>query len=191
MHPYLTPMYAAVCEGFELPDTYTKEEYLYLKDHLEEFPNLAGFIGFACSFGGKWLGGWASGKSASGEPRNYADEGKRGLLKKLESLKSAVWLCKDYRDVEIDNNSVVYCDPPYNNTTGYKTGKFDSEAFWEYMRQLSGRCEVFISELEAPDDFECIWERQVTRSLNVDKTNQKKAVEKLFKWKGNSLSETI
>lgn len=186
LRPHLAPMYSAVCNGMELPDTYTKEKYIYLKEHLEEFPKLAGFIGFACSFGGKWFGGWASGNTTKGSPRNYCDEGKRGLLKKLESLKDTIWLCKDYTDVEVPDGAIVYADPPYNNTTGYKTGKFDTTAFWEYMRILSSRCTVFISELEAPDDFECIWERQVTRSLNVDKSSQKKSTEKLFKWKGES-----
>ena len=32
--------------------------------------------------------------------------------------------------------------------------KFDSEAFWEYMRQISQHNQVFISEQTAPDDFE-------------------------------------
>ena len=39
---------------------------------------------------------------------------------------------------------------------------------------------VFISELNAPDDFKCIWERPFTRTLDRNKNNQFKVVEKLF-----------
>ena len=35
-----------------------------------------------------------------------------------------------------------------------------------------------ISELNAPDDFECIWEQEVSRSIKAN--DKSKAVEKLF-----------
>lgn len=186
-HPYLTLMYHKVLGGYELPDTITQEEYQYIRENQENDIALAAFVGFACSFGGKWFGGYGRGKKANGEPRNYCDEGKRGLLKKLEPFKGAkvTWSAVDYRDVVIPDGAIVYADPPYHNTTGYAIGeKFDSVAFWEYMRELSNRNIVYISEQEAPDDFEAVWERKVTRTLNRDKSNQKKATEKVFKWKG-------
>lgn len=31
----------------------------------------------------------------------------------------AEFICKDYREVELLQNCVVYADPPYNGTTGY------------------------------------------------------------------------
>ena len=78
----------------------------------------------------------------------------------------------------------VICDPPYQNTTGYTTGDFSHEEFWEYMRELSKRCTVFISEQIAPDDFECVWQKELTRTLDYNKNNQPKKVEKLFVWRG-------
>lgn len=41
---------------------------------------------------------------------------------------------------------------------------------------------VFVSEYKAPDDFECVWEKEIVSSLTQD-TGSKKAVEKLFKIK--------
>lgn len=76
------------------------------------------------------------------------------------------------------------CDPPYANTTGYTLGDFDHEAFWDYMRELSKTHKVFISEQTAPNDFECIWSKEQTRTLDYNKENQPKKVEKLFIWKG-------
>ena len=108
---------------------------------------------------------------------------KKSLLKDMIYLPDAEFTCLDYRDVDIPNGSIVYADPPYANTTTYQGQKFDSEAFWEYMRQISKHNQVFISEQTAPDDFECIWEKPFTRTLDRNKDNQFKVVEKLFTYK--------
>ena len=61
-HPYLISMWRSLQEGWEPPDTITKEEYYAIKKDLPYNPSLAGFVGFGCSFGGKWFGGYASNK---------------------------------------------------------------------------------------------------------------------------------
>lgn len=72
----------------------------------------------------------------------------------------------------------------YENVTGYSLGKFDSKEFWDYMRVISKDNKVFICEQNAPDDFEAIWEQELTRILDVNKNNRFKVTEKLFMWKG-------
>ena len=57
----------------------------------------------------------------------------------------------------------------------------DYEHFWQWVRDISKDNYVFTSEQTAPDDFEIIWEQEVKRTTN--KTNDFKAVEKLFVWK--------
>ena len=87
----------------------------------------------------------------------------------------------DYRNVEIENGSVVYCDPPYANTTGYSnSNSFNHDEFWDYMRFLSKENIVFVSELRAPDDFVAIWQKPFKRVLDVDKDNIFESLEKLF-----------
>ena len=105
-------------------------------------------------------------------------------MKDLPNLMEATFTCLDYRNVEIPDGVVVYADPPYANTTGYTLGDFDHEVFWDYMRMLSKTHKVFISEQTAPNDFECIWSKEQTRTLDYNKENQPKKVEKLFVWKG-------
>ena len=39
---------------------------------------------------------------------------------------------------------------------------------------------VFISEENAPSDFEAIWEREQVRTLSLKKKDQKAVIEKLF-----------
>jgi site-specific DNA-adenine methylase len=62
---------------------------------------------------------------------------------------------RDYRDVEIRDDDVVYADPPYAGTQRYKTAAFDSPAFWDWVDNRP--FPVFVSEYAAPDGFTPIW----------------------------------
>ena len=74
---------------------------------------------------------------------------------------------------------VVYCDPPYSNTAGYDDENgFSHDEFWQTMREWSADNYVLISEQVAPDDFTCIWEKSVLRSVNA--SGKSRATEKLF-----------
>ena len=179
-HPYLIAMWQALQNGWMPPDVVTKEEYYRVKANMDENPALTGFVGFGCSFGGKWWGGYAKDKRGD----DYCGQAKRGLFKDLPGVQSAIFTCLDYHDVEIPDDAIVYCDPPYANTTGYTVGQFDTNEFWDYMRQLSKRCDVYISEESAPDDFECIWSKEKVRTLEKSDNVGRVKVEKLFKYKG-------
>ena len=48
------------------------------------------------------------------------------------------------------------------------------------MRELSKTHKVFISEQNAPDDFECVWSKSFKRMLDVNKENVFEVVEKLY-----------
>lgn len=100
-------------------------------------------------------------------------------LERLESLQHLQHLDltnKDYADVEIKDNSVIYCDPPYLNTKGYKI-KFDNERFYSWCRKQKEL--VIISEYNMPDDFICVVQREKRVLMNKDDKTIKKT-EKLF-----------
>lgn len=178
-HPYLIAMFKGVQNGYDLRDTISEADYQYIRDNKDVDPVLTGFVGFACSFGGKWFGGYGR----NNFNRNFAAEGKRSLLKDMQGLTSAEFRCGDYRTVPIPHGAVVYADPPYDGTTGYGE-RFDTNEFWAYMRLIAETGHtVFISELTAPDDFISIWEKPFTRTLDVNKTNQFKVTERLFTYK--------
>lgn len=179
-HPYLIAMWQRLQQGWRPPYAITKEEYCAIKANMNANPALTGFVGFGCSFGGKWFGGYAK----RDKKRNYCMNSRNSVLKDLPRLQDATFTCFDYKDVPIPDGAVVYCDPPYANTTGYSVGTFNSDEFFEYMRQLSKRCDVFISEEQAPSDFECIYQQELTRWIDRNKSNQPKKIEKLFKYKG-------
>ena len=176
-HQYLIALLQGVQRGYELPESITPEQYRHIREHKDDDPTLAGFVGFGCSFGGKWFGGYA--RNATGT--NYAAQSKRSLLKDMATLQDATFVCADYRKVCIPPRAVIYADPPYNNTTGYHGDRFNSAEFWIAMRLLADTGHtVFVSEQEAPPDIQCVWERKFTRTLDRNKSNQFSVTEKLF-----------
>ncbi len=176
-HQYLIAMYHGLQCGWTPPETVSPEQYQYLREHRAENPVLAGFVGFGCSFGGKWFGGYAR----NAEGTNYAAQSRRSLLRDMETLMDAEFICGDYRAVPIPPGAVIYADPPYNNTTGYGGEKFDTGEFWAAMRLLADTGHrVYVSEQEAPPDITCVWEKPFTRTLDRNKNNQFVVMERLF-----------
>lgn len=177
-HPYLISLWHDVQNRRDLPEIITEEEYKYVRAHKDEDPALTGFVGFGCSFGGRFFQGYAHGKS-----RSYAAEAKRGLEKKIQTLHNAEFLNLDYRDVPLPDGCIIYADPPYAGTKGYGFEMFDTNAFWQYMREISKKHMVFISEQNAPEDFVSIWSKPLRRIMDVNKENNFFVIENLFVWK--------
>ena len=179
-HPHLISMWRDLQRGRDFPSVITSDEYLKIKARQNEDMGLAGFVGFGCSYGGKWWGGIA--REHRGD--DFCETPKESLLRDFSGVKNAQFICGDYGDVEIPEGAVVYCDPPYANTTRYSTGDFNIEEYWEYMRELSKRADVYISEEVAPDDFVCVWKKPLRRQLDNQGGNTFIRTEKLFKYKG-------
>ena len=180
----LTELFRMLQQGWIPPGHITEKEYLAIKTNKEKYPAyLVGFVGFNCSYAGKWFGGYARGLSYKGVPRNYTNEGKRNMLAQVNSIKNIIIQNKNYWEMQIPPESIIYCDPPYKGTTEYaacKT-KFDHETFFEWCRKMSKQKHViYVSEYDAPADFECLWQKEIGNSLAI-KTGNRKGIEKLFK----------
>jgi DNA adenine methylase len=93
-----------------------------------------------------------------------------------------VFECRDFRDINGLKNCVVYVDPPYKNTTPYKN-EFPYNEFYDWCRKTSKDNIVLISEYSMPDDFKCIWQKEIKVTMDSNRrANDKKnnRVEKLF-----------
>jgi DNA adenine methylase len=55
-----------------------------------------------------------------------------------------------YQDYEYQDGDIVYCDPPYENTTRYNNQDFDSKAFYEWVKTRP--YQVWFSSYEISDD---------------------------------------
>lgn len=188
MQPYLIELYRAMQKGWVPPDHLSEEEYRHIREHKDEDMALTAFAGFGCSFGGKWFGGYGrhSAQSRTDTQESLCAQSKRALMRDIGILRDAEFLCLDYRDVPLPEGCMVYADPPYKGRMqayGLKE-RFDSDAFWDWARRASEGHEVYISELDAPEDFHCIWEKPVTRRMGNNIALRFMATEKLFVYSG-------
>jgi DNA adenine methylase len=184
-HPYLIALFRAIQKGWTPPSSVSEETYRRIRDDPSHYePHLVGFVGFGCSYSGKWWGGYARGGNPDGTHRNYADESCRHLMRQAQTLGvlDVQIVCCDYRELRIPPHSLVYCDPPYSGTTGYSVGTWNPSEFWGWARKLAeDGHDVFISEYEAPDGFQCVWQKSGQCFSLTKQTGDKRAVERLFR----------
>lgn len=171
----LITMYLALQDGWIPPEEVSESMYAEYKLKQDATDPMTAFIGIGCSFGGKWFGGYAR----SGD-RDYCHNARNSLIKQLPKIKDVLFKYRDYHNW-IPYNCLVYCDPPYEGTTGYKD-KFDTASFWETMRKWSENNIVIVSEYKAPTDFKCVLEIPTKTDMHVAGV-QEARIEKLFQYK--------
>lgn len=175
-HPYLIDMYQELQKGWIPPTELSEDEYNYIKENKDELSHLTGFVGFGCSFAGKWFGGYARSKG-----RNYCLNAHNSIMKKMDNMNGVQFECKDYRELSPEG-ALIYCDPPYQGTTQYGdiVGDFDTGEFWDKVREWSKDNTVVVSEYSAPDDFVEVWRRETKTDMRNSDNRQEQRVEKLF-----------
>lgn len=180
---YLIEMWKKLISGWK-PKQITKKKYLKVKSNKNNYsPGYVGWVGFNCSYSGKWFGGFAGKtKTKIGTIRNYQIEAINNVSKQVKKMETVVFQNKQYFDLDLPENSIIYCDPPYKNTTSYGF-TFDHNLFWNWVRNISkyGHT-VYVSEYSAPNDFSCIWSKKAKSSLSANGKigGSKNSVEKLF-----------
>jgi DNA adenine methylase len=161
----------------ELPKNnseFTEEDYKKLR--LGDNYKHKGFAGFAYSFGGKWLGGWRRDKIGQ---RDYVKEAYLNAIKQSTNLQDTTLTNISYQSLKIPEQSLIYCDPPYEGVTKYKDS-FNTGLFWQWCREkVKDGHTVFVSEYKAPKDFECIWQKEIASSLTKN-TGSRTGIEKIF-----------
>jgi DNA adenine methylase len=185
-HTDLILLWKAIQLGWLPPINVSEKEYRAARS-LTNPSALRGFIGFGCSHSGKWFGGYAR----DNRGYNYAEGAKRSLEKVRPKVEGVRFLNLPYQKVDTSailglGPTLVYCDPPYANTSSdYEEGKFDSVAFWAWAQALSEHACVYVSEYEAPDTFSVAWQKDVTTCMHRNDGTQIARVEKLFFYKGD------
>lgn len=178
---YLIKLFKAVQNGWIPPDNVNVDEYYSIKNNKNDYPpHLVGFVGFGCSYSGRWFEGYARGGKSNGKPRNYCAESQRNILKQADKIQGIDIKNSEYDELHLPPNSIIYCDPPYQNTKRYKDA-FDHEKYWDWVREkVKEGHDVYVSEYAAPSDFIEIWSKEVNSSL-TKATGSKQSIEKLFR----------
>ena len=93
-------------------------------------------------------------------------------LQSLESLPDTLTAYSmDYREMRFDEPGIIYCDPPYKDTTGYREDyaePFCHDEFYSWCE--AQKLPVYISEYQMPEErFACIaeWDKVTTMAAKT------------------------
>ena len=178
LHKELIALHKAVQEGWIPPSSISELEYKEIKNSNEVPDYLKAFVGFGCSFAGKYWGGYARGGR-----QNYASCSANSLLKKHTTMQDVVFTTGSYSDIEIPNSSLIYCDIPYKDTTGYSTGSFQHESFYSWAKEMKNKGHtVLVSEYlqNLPEGWNVEWKHESKMSVRNKEGVQESTVEILM-----------
>lgn len=191
-HPALIALYQAVRAGWVPPESVSREEYEAARELPDSDP-LKAFIGFGCSYGGKWWGGYVGPRrrwnNRTYNPGWIADDPiaatARALQRDLAILDECAIACLDFLAVRPERGrfEVIYCDPPYAGVTGYKgVGPFDHARFWQRCAEWAALgTRVYVSEYEAgAARAQCVWQRETRDRMWGAGGEQRAKTERLF-----------
>ncbi len=183
---YLIAFWQAVQAGWEPPAVVSEEEYQRVKANKDEDLALTAFIGFGCSFGGKFFGGYA--RDNRGD--DYVGQAARSTAKKAKGLGVVAFDCQPFEKVQVTSGSLVYCDIPYRNTTGYSkdTGGFDHDSFYHWGKKLTEEgSTVLVSEYShnVPEGAEVVWSKTSNQEIRGRDGKRKETEEVIFTWRAN------
>ena len=171
----------------QLPVTISEEEYMNVKNNKQDYADwYVGLVGFCGSFGASYFSGYARAfKNDKVTPRDMSNEAIRNIEKQRSNLIDIEFEKINFLNIDKSkfNNYVIYCDIPYKGTTKYATKSFPYDEFYTWAKEMAKTNTVLISEYNMPDDFECIWSKEIRCSINntVDVGDKnKKRIEKLF-----------
>ena len=188
---YLIEMFIKLKLGWIPDKEISREMYMEIKKNKDKYPKwLVGWTGFNCSYGGDWFKGYAGKTQTKKGIRDYQDEAFRNVMKQVKNISNINFTNFSYEKLDYPTKSIIYCDPPYENTTKYLQNKgFNHVKFWEWCRNMiiQGHT-IFVSEYNAPKDFECVWKKEVKSSLSANGKvgGNKVSIERLFVYGGIS-----
>jgi DNA adenine methylase len=135
-------------------DIVSKEEFLRLKFNGESTAE-KGFIGCTHAFGALYFKSYSVRKTFSNTAKKVSNIALNSVVSKV---KFSYGSYTQFSDLE---NFLIYCDPPYENTYGYRNDeskgnfepdKFNSSEFWDWVKKMSRRNTVFVSEFSPPPE---------------------------------------
>lgn len=179
-HLDLMMMWQACAGGWWLPPvSVSTDEYIRLRDAVPSAQR--GFVGFGCSYGGKWFGGYAREKVSHKHTGDICAASRNSVMRSSIIMRqsNAKLIHRSYAELDPKPGSLIYCDPPYADSTGYAgMPEFDHADFWDSARTWAASgCMVLISEYTAPEDAQLLHSMAARKSVG---SNLGSSVESLF-----------
>jgi DNA adenine methylase len=157
--------------GWVPPETMTQAQWKkIMKQNCESLDQpgraLFAFAATGPTFGSMWCGQWA--KDYPGMEGTRYRQARDAALKDAPGLAGIQFHDGEFHQLEphIPHGSLVYCDPPYNNTTEYSgavrrieledtksSNLWKASKFWKWCDHLIDDlgCSVFVSEYSGPE----------------------------------------
>lgn len=178
----LIEMFRGVQNGWIPPTKVSKKDYEMAKAGMVDVKTTA-FIGYGSTFGGGFFNTYMEKDDRNGV--HYAKNSHDSLLRIVNRSENGVhFFSANFLECFMpDYGCLVYCDPPYKDTSGYAIApNFDTEAFWQRCRWLEEHGHtVVVSEYQAPDDFSCVLEIPTKTDMHT-KNGKDKRIERLFRY---------
>jgi DNA adenine methylase len=167
----LITLYKAWLAGWRPPTDVSEDLYREIKARRDPTDPLTAFVGFGCSFGGKWFGGYARGS----ENRNYARGSAKVLARKIQRCSDVLFTCHDFAAVDILPGDLIYCDSPYFGTTDYSFfDGFDGPAYVSKLTEWAQIADVFVSEYAAQaPNWELVAEFATSRGVQAGSATER------------------
>lgn len=176
---FLITLYKALQAGWQPPTSMDKDQWQAIKDRMDPDDPVTAFAGFGCSFAGGWFQAYGTQDKRPGH-NSCAFNSARTLLELVPHIADVDFRACDYRE-HTPHGAIVYCDPPYRGTAGYRAvGRFDHDAFWQTMRDWSRDNTVLVSEYAAPPDFLPVWQQRKTTGLRGTDNRAKRTIETVY-----------
>lgn len=178
----------------DFPDDCPFEHYADVRASRKEgsgkyLPYYVAGIGYFASYGGRYFDGGYGRDERGG--RNIYNERLTYARNQAPSLKGIVFQSRSFNEVSIPPNSFVYCDPPYIGTKQYTKTKFDYDAYYGWLREVSKDSFVLCSEFNMPSNFAVVWEKERKVMQKSGRTSGDVVVEKLFTLSGGKYHEWV
>jgi DNA adenine methylase len=178
----LISLYQHVQAGGDLPEAVSEDEYKAARLLPDSDPHKA-FALIGCAWGGKYNGGYARDRDG----QNYARTARESLVAagaKLQACKVAFERFNFFDIAPGIGDALIYCDPPYAGTEGYKDLPFDHDAFWARAREhAEAGSTIYVSEYSAPGGWVVVWEEATPRkSSECMRRTKPRPRDRLYTW---------
>lgn len=176
--PHIIRLLIAIQKGWKPPNRVTEDVYHIWKERKDWDHPMVAFVGYGCSFGGKFFGGYIR------KGHGTLEEVRSTLMKQKPFLEGIDFRVRDYREGFWGKGipDAVYCDVPYDRTiaVGNRTTKFNSDEFWKWCAQMSKKSIILVSEYSClVPGAKCLWSKTMPKSLR-SKDGIDTKTEKLF-----------
>lgn len=113
---YLIAMFEGLVSGEKYPEQISREMYNDVRTCFRSGSDkydlgFMGLVGFMASYRGTFFGGYSGTTVSKGRYIDRVSEAVRGTAKQIPKLQGVEFRTGDYKNLQIPDESIIYCDP--------------------------------------------------------------------------------